>query len=452
MKNIIILAALAVTASMTFGNQISEDQQRFIKKYAQQKQKVKPADALVNTCKEPDLTAGFVDLYNGKDLTGWTSRGGHCTFKAQGEVIVATCVPGSPSTYLCTDREDYTDFIFTAEVKWIVDANSGIMFRSGHRLSSKGNEIVYGPQCELEGFAQNRGWSGGIFGQSAGGWRYPLWLDVHKAVRKTLKKDNWNRVTIEAKGNTIKTWVNGLPAAHWVNDQHTEGFFGLQNHAGNKGEVHFRNIRVKKLSTESAHTTTSSSNDYAWTDLFADGDFSNWTDLKKRPVTKGWHINNDSVHRRSKCGDIITKQHYDNFELRFDWKISDAGNSGVKYRTHGSLGLEYQVLDDAKHVDRKNPTHRAASLYELVAAPESKSLKPVGEWNHARIVANGHNIQHWLNGEKVVQIEVGSDDWKKRFQNSKYRKHKGFGNWAGPILLQDHNDDVWYRNVQIREL
>ena len=107
----------------------------------------------------------------------------------------------------------------------------------------------------MEGVGQNRGWSGGIFGQGAGGWRYPLWLDAHKEVRNTLKKESWNRVTIEAKGNTIKTWVNGLPAAHWVNDEYTKGFFGLQNHSGKKGEVHFRNIKVKELNTESAHTT-----------------------------------------------------------------------------------------------------------------------------------------------------------------------------------------------------
>lgn len=437
---------------MIYGNQISEDQQHFIKKYAQQKQKVEPADALVNTYLEPELTSGFVDLYNGKDLTGWTSRGGNCTFDAQGEVIVATCVPGSPSTYLCTERVDYTDFIFTAEVKWVVDGNSGIMFRSGHRLNSKGSEIVYGPQCELEGFAQNRGWSGGIYGQSAGGWRYPLWLDVHKEVRKSLKKDSWNRVTIEAKGNTIKTWVNGLPAAHWVNDKYTQGFFGLQNHSGPKGEVHFRNIKIKENRTESAQTRFYPVEDHTWTDLFADGNFSNWTDINKHPIVKGWYIENGIVHRRSRGGDIITKKHYDNFELRFHWKISVAGNSGVKYRTRDNLGLEYQVLDDAKHEDRKNPTHRAASLYELVAAPESKPLKSVGKWNHARILAKGNTIEHWLNGEKVVEIEVGSDDWKTKFQNSKYKKHEGFGSWAGPILLQDHNDAAWYRNVQIREL
>jgi hypothetical protein len=153
-----------------------------------------------------------------------------------------------------------------------------------------------------------------------------------------------------------------------------------------------------------------------------------------------------------KVGNIITKEKFKDFELTFEWKISKAGNSGIKYRARGSLGLEYQVLDDQKHRDNKNPTHRAGSLYELVAAPDSKPLKPVGEWNKGRIFVKGNQIEHWLNGEKVVEITWGSEDWKKRFQKSKYHKNEGFGSWEGPILLQDHNDPVWYRNLKIRKL
>ena len=201
-----------------------------------------------------------------------------------------------------------------------------------------------------------------------------------------------------------------------------------------------------------ADDTAVRSSSTEWTSLFASDDFSNWTNLNGDAVTKGWSIENGIVHRPSRGGDIITKQHYENFELHFDWKISEAGNSGVKYRTKGALGLEYQILDDAKHQDGKNPTHRAGSLYELAAAPDSKPIHPVGEWNQSRILANGNTIQHWLNGEKIVEIEVGSDVWNQRFQKSKYSKNEGFGSWAGPILLQDHNDEVWFKNVQIREL
>jgi len=115
--------------------------------------------------------------------------------------------------------------------------------------------------------------------------------------------------------------------------------------------------------------------------LFPSNDFSQWTKVNGKPVGKGWEINNGVIHRKSLSGDIITKEKFKDFELTFEWKISEAGNSGIKYRTRGSLGLEYQVLDDQKHRDNKNPTHRAGSLYELVAAPDSKTLKPVGMWN-----------------------------------------------------------------------
>tara|TARA_B110000003_G_C16652590_1_gene534849 strand:+ start:1797 stop:2438 length:642 start_codon:yes stop_codon:yes gene_type:complete len=187
-------------------------------------------------------------------------------------------------------------------------------------------------------------------------------------------------------------------------------------------------------------------------DLFAKDDFSQWTKMNGEKVGKGWSVEDGIIYRHTKGGDIITKEKFKNFELTFEWKISEAGNSGIKYRTQGSLGLEYQVLDDQKHRDNENPTHRAGSLYELVASPDSKSLKPVGEWNKGRIVAKGNLIQHWLNGEKVIEIVWGTDDWKKRFQNSKYKKHEGFGSWEGPILLQDHNDPVWFQNLKIRKL
>jgi hypothetical protein len=186
--------------------------------------------------------------------------------------------------------------------------------------------------------------------------------------------------------------------------------------------------------------------------LFSSDDFSQWTKVNGKPVGSGWIIKNGVVHRKSLSGDIITKEKFKDFELTFEWKISEAGNSGIKYRTRGSLGLEYQVLDDQKHRDNKNPTHRASSLYELVAAPDSKPLKKVGEWNKGRIVAKGNQIEHWLNGEKVVQITLGTDDWKERFQKSKYRKNDGFGSWGGSILLQDHNDPAWFRNLKIKRL
>lgn len=206
----------------------------------------------------------------------------------------------------------------------------------------------------------------------------------------------------------------------------------------------------------SAETTdradASPKSESAFTDLFASGDFSNWTQLNGKPVEAGWSISAEGVIHRSgkKPGDIITQTHYKDFELRFEWRISAAGNSGIKYRTQGKLGLEYQILDDLKHRDAKTPTHRSASLYDLVAAPDSKPLKPAGEWNSGRIIAQGKRIEHWLNGKKVLTVEHGSTQWNNAFGASKYKQHEGFGAWTGSILLQDHSDEVWYRNIRVR--
>ncbi|MBK1876712.1 3-keto-disaccharide hydrolase [Pelagicoccus mobilis] len=440
MKKTALLTTLVSILSIASAGQISEQQQKYIAKYEKQTLKVAPEDALINTDKEPSLKKGFVSLYNGKNLDGWTPLGGHCTFEANGDSIVGTTVKGSPSTYLSTTRDDFTNFIFTAELKWEVDGNSGIMFRAQSKPGDKG-EVVFGPQAEMEGFSQDRGWSGGIYGQSAGGWLYPLWLDDHKEVRKALKKGEWNRLTIKAVGKNIKTWVNGIPAAHYRTDKYFKGFFSLQVHSGKQGTIHFRNIKVKEI-------------EKGFTNLFESGDFSAWTQTGGGEVSDAWTVKNGIVHRAGiRPGSINTKKDdYKNFDLRFQWKISEAGNSGIKYRAHGGLGLEYQVLDDKLHKDNKKPSHRAASLYDLLPAPDDKPYKPAGQWNSGRVVAKDNHIEHWLNGKKVLEIEYGSEDWKKRFAASKYAKHEGFGSWTGSIHLQDHGDQVWYRNVRIKEL
>lgn len=223
-------------------------QQSWIDRYIKQANVPKPEEQLLNTDEEPNLTEGFTSLFNGKDLTGWTPKGGECTFEAKDGEILGKCVPGSNSTYLCTDRTDYRNFIFTCDLYWDVDGNTGVMFRAALKEGKNGNEVVYGPQAEMEGLEQKRGWSGGIYGQSCGGYFYPLWLKQHAKVRDALKPNEWNRITISAKDDVMKTWVNGIPAAHWVDDgTYAKGYFGLQIHKGKKGQVRFRNIKVKEL-------------------------------------------------------------------------------------------------------------------------------------------------------------------------------------------------------------
>ncbi len=252
MKTKRLLAASLLTLSLgqIFGasdNQISESQQKWIAAYEKQENVPVPEKMLINTDSEPDLKTGFVSLYNGKNLDGWTPLGGHCTFEAKGKSIVGTTVPASPSTYLSTLKDDYTDFIFTAEVKWVVDGNTGFMFRGQVKDGKDGSKTVFGPQAEMEADSKKRFWSGGIYGQSCGGWYYPLWLNAHEEARNAIDRDGWNRMTIKAEGKVVKTWINGVPAAHWTNDEYLKGFFSLQVHSGKEGKVRCRNIKVKEL-------------------------------------------------------------------------------------------------------------------------------------------------------------------------------------------------------------
>lgn len=236
--------ALVATAE---GGTVDPQQSDWYKKYKSQENAPKPAEMLLNTDDEPELTEGFTSLFNGQDLSGWTPKGGQCEFEAKDGMLIGTCVPDSPSTYLSTDRNDFSDFIFTCDMKWEVNGNSGVMFRAKSEMR-KGAETVFGPQAEMEGIRGDRFWNGGIYGQSCGGYFYPVWLTAHKEARAALDPTGWNRLTISAKGNVVKTWVNGVPVAHWIdNGSYPRGFFGLQIHKGQEGKVVWKNIRVKEL-------------------------------------------------------------------------------------------------------------------------------------------------------------------------------------------------------------
>jgi len=163
-------------------------------------------------------------------------------------------------------------------------------------------------------------------------------------------------------------------------------------------------------------------------------------------------------------GDLMTVDSYDDFELAFDWKVTPGANSGVKYNVseefslknaanHAALGFEYQVLDDSLSDDNKIPSHRAGSLYDLIPASSAKTLKPVGQWNSLRIVFRGTHGDHWLNGAKVVEYELGTPRMESLLAKSKYHSIPGFAERRkGHIILQDHGDEVYYRNLKIREL
>jgi hypothetical protein len=171
-----------------------------------------------------------------------------------------------------------------------------------------------------------------------------------------------------------------------------------------------------------------------------------------------WEFVDGVLHAKGGGADLKTRKQYGDFDLRFEWKISTNGNSGVMYRVSQEAdpayftGPEYQVIDDVGNEDAANLDTCSASIYALYA-PEKRFAKPAGEWNEARIVVNGNHVEHYLNGVKAIECEIGSDDWNRRVKASKFDKWKKFGtNRRGYIDLQDHGDEVWFRNVRIKSL
>jgi hypothetical protein len=208
-----------------------------------------------------------------------------------------------------------------------------------------------------------------------------------------------------------------------------------------------------------------------WRLLFDGETFDGWRGFHSDKVPAGWAIENGCIKKvpaqsepSQASGDLITADQFDNFEFSIEWKLSKGANSGIKYLVSESLpptgrsgvSFEYQVLDDENHPDAKAGiagNRTAGSLYDLIPASKDKKLNPVGEFNLTRIVVKGNHIEHWLNDVKVLEFERGGEKLKQHIAESKFKNTNGFGETArGHILLQNHGDAVWYRNIKIRTL
>jgi len=209
--------------------------------------------------------------------------------------------------------------------------------------------------------------------------------------------------------------------------------------------------------------------DTGWISLFDGQSLKGWHSYGKTSPSSRWDVDSGAIHLNSSVkdpsihgnGDLTSDDEYENFDLKLDWKISKAGNSGIiflvqedttKYKDTYQTGLEMQVLDDKGHPDRKLPSHRAGSLYDLIQAKEG-AVKPWGQWNHAEIKLDNGKLDLYLNDVNVVSTTLWDDNWKKMLAKSKFKEWPDFGTFKkGHIALQDHGNDVWYRNVMIKKL
>lgn len=442
--------------------------------------------AMISQLPLPLSGQSWTPLFNGKSLSGWTQRGGKADYRVENGTIVGYSKVNTENSFLCT-KQNYGDFILEFDFRVDDALNSGVQLRS-ESLKSYQNGRVHGYQFEID--PSSRAWTGGIYDEARRGWLYPL--TKNPAAQKAFKNNEWNSARIEAIGNSIRTWVNGVPCADLIDDKTPAGFIALQVHAiGNDASkagktVAWRNIRIctkdvasfatpenRRTPQVNAIPNTLSAREQAegWKLLWDGKTTEGWRGARLDHFPeKGWVIE-DGILKVLKAdggestngGDIVTTRTYRNFMLSVDFKITKGANSGIKYfvdpgmnKGAGSaIGCEFQILDDERHPDAKlgvKGNRKLGSLYDLIPAPDQKPFN-INEFNTALVIVRGRHVEHWLNGTKLLEYNRDDQEWNALVAYSKYRDWPNFGNAAeGYLLLQDHGDEVWFRNIKIREL
>ncbi len=434
---------------------------------------------------------GWKNLISDKGFDDWIKRGGQAQYELIDGVIVGTAVANSPNTFLCT-KDDYGDFVLEYEVWADPTLNAGVQIRSLSAPDYKDGR-VHGYQVEVD--PSSRAFSGGIYEEALRGWLYPL--ARNPKGQSAFRNGEWNSFHVEARGTSIRTWVNQIQCADLQDDFSASGFIGLQVHSVQTPEqvgaqVKYRNIRIRTEDLDKAlwpsdpeveqfnyvpNSLTEYEQRKGWRLLWDGKTTKGWRGAKLKDFPeRGWSVANGALKvdksggaESAHGGDIVTVDKFSSFELLVDFKITEGANSGIKYfvdillnKGGGSaIGLEYQILDDKVHPDAKEGVagnRTVGSLYDLIAASNlsvpgrPKQFKGVGQWNRARIVVKGDQVEHWLNEEKVVEYERGSQTYRALVSKSKYTIWPDFGELPeGHILLQDHGDEVHFRNIKIRE-
>jgi hypothetical protein len=426
----------------------------------------------------------WASLFNGKDLRGWKQLNGKAKYEVKNGEIVGTTVYKEPNSFLVTE-ELYGDFILELEFKLDAEMNSGIQFRSESKPDYMDGR-VHGYQMEID--PSPRAWTGGLYDEARRDWLYTL--EYNPDAKKAYKKNDWNACRIEAIGDVIRVWVNGISTSHLVDNLVSKGFIALQVHSINKPEeagqqIRWRNIRIQTQNLKPSPWDAvfvvnlvpnglSEQEKQNQVKLLWDGKTnSGWRKAydTKFPE-KGWEIKDGvlSVMKSAGAesangGDIVTETEFGAFDLQFEFKLTEGANSGVKYfvteaegNKGSAIGLEYQILDDEKHPDAKQGAvgnRTLSSLYDLIPSVKIKrGLRKIGEWNNGRIVVYPDNrIEHWLNGYKVVEYQRGTPVYQALVARSKYQQWENFGmSEKGRILLQDHGDQVSFRSIKIKTL
>lgn len=424
--------------------------------------------AIVPSC-NPSKNDGWVSLFNGKDLTGWkqlSGRNGNAKYEVINGEIVGTTVVDTPNSFLVTEKT-YSDFIFEVDLFLEEPMNSGIQFRSLSTDDYKEGR-VHGYQCEVD--PSGRAWSGGIYDEARRGWLYPMTLNPEGG--KSFKLNDWNHYRIECIGSTIRTWLNGVPAAYLIDDLTGEGFIALQIHSVGEGKggrhIKWKNIRIK---TENLEATTETNSIFVMNNVNGDlsaGEKSNgWAWLWDGRSGESWKtmvpglspedrwkfedgvltILSMAEPAPSKLLDISLDVPLNYFDIQWKFMLTEGSASGLAYFCDPVScfpGLEFQLQDNESTGDTV-ALHSLASLYGIKAAElKSRHIRPAGEWNHARLVVRPNKqVEHWVNGVKALEYSLDDEDLKDILPKN---------NLPGNILLKDEGKEVSFRDFKVKQL
>ena len=430
-------------------------------------------------------TEPWTPLFNPDNLDDFTQLGGKAIFELENGVIIGTTVANTPNSFLATNKQ-YGDFILKYSVMVDTLLNSGVQIRSNAYLNGR----VHGYQVEID--PSLRGYSGGIYDEARRAWLHDL--ADNEAGRKAFKNGVWNHYRVEAIGNSIKTWINGVMCANLVDAIDDKGFIAFQVHGINAAEnpatvgvqVKWKDIGIITEDQETfrfkgedpipvkvfslTNQLTEAEKGNGWEMLFDGSSTKKWRGAHKETFPeKGWKAEDgilalyaESGGESTEAGDIVTREKFSDFEFCLEFKLTPGANSGIKYfvteneeTTGSAIGLEYQLLDDERHKDAKagrEGNRTVASLYDLIPAGDKRIREP-GMWNMARIVSKDRKVEHYLNGSKQVEFVRGSPAFRDLVEISKYKKWENFGEAEeGHILLQEHGNNVSFRNIKIRRL
>jgi hypothetical protein len=342
---------------------------------------------------------GFIDLFDGKTLDGWVQKGGKAKYEIKDGTIHGSSVPNTSNSFLCTEKL-YGDFIFEYEFKVDEALNSGVQIRS-NSFKEYRNGRVHGYQVEIDpDMKRARLWTAGIYDEGRRGWLNDLKNNEH--ARKAFKPDEWNHIKVEAIGDSIKTWLNGVPAADLVDSMTQTGFIGLQVHGVGKRveplNVAWRTLKVKDLGK------------HVWKPIFNGNDLEGWEAAPggEWSVVEG-AIVGKSPKTESRHGILLTKQAYKDFTVRCKFRVL-AGNSGFYFRAERVKG-GVSVHGFQAEVDR---TSAVGGLYETggrawVTKPDAKLHKKTkykaGEWTDMTVSAHGKRIVVHINNQKTAELK-----------------------------------------------